>query len=403
MGSRLQLVNRTEEGRGACRNLFREAPCCEKPCCEAQPPAAPADDGANVDHAGNGKPAAAKKWASEEDAGTDSEDAERVSSRRPFRIKEHYDWESSPLELKRRYLGIDECAIYGREIVGREVAVYSRKHLQWCKGRILSFREQALKHRVKYDHGWPADEEDLTLSKEWFQFLSVSSRFVLFDSSRGSRLTDLFSPSKPTSKMEAANPTYGKGFYPKGRAAVGQDISIYWPGMGAWYKAQVMDYDETKRMHSVSYVEGKAKPAWIRMKHEVVRFLNPPPETKRKLEQHHVTSEKKRRTMERSAKTEAKACLEECAPVEGKPQTQTERVADALLILFQQGGTFNRQELQREVLDEDMHESVLSHILHSMSAMGLIDYEPRSNKPVQWKGVKGLEEKIDSLMPGKLD
>ena len=107
--------------------------------------------------------------------------------------------------------------------------------------------------------------------------------------------------------------------------------------------------------------------------------------------------------MERSAKTEAKACLEECAPVEGKPQTQTERVADALLILFQQGGTFNRQELQREVLDEDMHESVLSHILHSMSAMGLIDYEPRSNKPVQWKGVKGLEEKIDSLMPGKLD
>ena len=108
--------------------------------------------------------------------------------------------------------------------------------------------------------------------------------------------------------------------------------------------------------------------------------------------------------MERSAKTEAKACLKECAAVQGKPQTQTERVADALLILFQQGGTLNRKELQREVLDEGMNNAVLDHILHSMSAIGLIDYGLRcSGKPIQWKGVKGLEEKLSSLMPGKLD
>ena len=71
---------------------------------------------------------------------------------------------------KRQASDLKTTSIFGREVVGRKVAIFWRKPGQWFKGKIHSYIDKTQKHFVKYEDG---DQAEVNLTRERFQFLTV--------------------------------------------------------------------------------------------------------------------------------------------------------------------------------------------------------------------------------------
>jgi len=142
---------------------------------------------------------------------------------------------------KRQASDLKTTSIFGREVVGRKVAIFWRKPGQWFKGKIHSYIDKTQKHFVKYEDG---DQAEVNLTRERFQFLT-----------------------NPRAGA-APNPTYQGS--PKGKEAVGHKVRVYWPAMSRWYVGRVKEYNKATGKHLIAYQDGEQH--LVLLRNEAVRF-----------------------------------------------------------------------------------------------------------------------------------
>jgi hypothetical protein len=107
--------------------------------------------------------------------------------------------------------------VAGKEVVGRQVAVWNAKLNDWPKAVVAQFNAATQQHLVRYSERRPGEvkhrEEWASLARLRFQWLS--------DPPPGA----------------GANPTYAAA--PRGEEAVGWRVKVFWPGMARWYQGRV--------------------------------------------------------------------------------------------------------------------------------------------------------------------
>ena len=143
----------------------------------------------------------------------------------------------------------DPTLVAGKEAIGRPIAIWSNKAMEWAKATIAQFNAEKGQHLVRFSEREPGSvkhaESWLLLSKTRFQWLE-----------------------KPPANMPP-NPTNAGA--PKGEEAVGYKVRVFWPGMARWYLGTVQAYEMETGLHTVKYRDGDVQK--LKLRNEAVVYL----------------------------------------------------------------------------------------------------------------------------------
>ncbi|PRW60087.1 Histone-lysine N-methyltransferase ATX2 [Chlorella sorokiniana] len=142
-----------------------------------------------------------------------------------------------------------KVVVYGKEVVGRQVGVWSAKAADWPKAVVAQFNGAADQHLLRYLER-PAGsikhhEEWVCLARTRFQWLAAPPP-----------------QAKPNPSWDGA---------PRGDDAVGYKVKVFWPGMSKWYVGKIMSFDPKTKLHSVKYRDGDT--AELELRHEAVQYI----------------------------------------------------------------------------------------------------------------------------------
>ena len=144
----------------------------------------------------------------------------------------------------------DPTLIAGKEVIGRQIAVWSNKTMEWAKATIAQFNGEKGQHLIRFSDREPGsvkhEESWVTLSKTRFQWLGAPPANV------------------------APNPTHVGA--PKGEETVGYRVRVFWPGMARWYQGTVQSYDSENGTHTVKYRDGDIQT--LKLRNEAVVYLD---------------------------------------------------------------------------------------------------------------------------------
>lgn len=144
----------------------------------------------------------------------------------------------------------DPTIIAGKEVVGRKVAVWNEKTMEWPEAVIAQFDPATAKHLVRFVERAPGsvkhEEQWINMTKHRFQWLS----------------------DQPANA--ASNPTYATA--PKAEEAVGYRVRVFWPGMARWYQGKIEGYNPDTKRHTVKYRDGDVQR--LQLRHEAVVYLD---------------------------------------------------------------------------------------------------------------------------------
>jgi len=142
----------------------------------------------------------------------------------------------------------DPQLVAGKEVVGRKIALWDDKLMDWPEAAIAQFDVDSGKHLVRFlersEGNVKHEERWIDLAKNRFQWLSDAAANA------------------------APNPTYAAA--PKGEDAVGYRVRVFWPGMARWYQGKIEAYNPDTKRHTVKYRDGDIQKLLLR--HEAVSF-----------------------------------------------------------------------------------------------------------------------------------
>lgn len=139
-------------------------------------------------------------------------------------------------------------SIAGSEVVGRPVAVWSQKRMEWPEGVVAKFNPGTKEHLVRFK-----DPSVLGVAEKWFRLGSIRFQWL-----------------KEQPEGAKPNPTAAGG--PKDHDCVGRRVKVFWPGMGRWYQGKVQSYDPATKRHRVKYRDGDVQQ--LRLRHEAVIWVD---------------------------------------------------------------------------------------------------------------------------------
>lgn len=102
------------------------------------------------------------------------------------------------------------------EVVGRPLAVWSQKLLDWPKAVVAAYRAETSEHLIRFQEP-PADQQP---REQWVRLGSTRFQWL-----------------REQPESAAPNPTYAGS--PHDDDCVGRRIKVFWPGMGRWYQGKV--------------------------------------------------------------------------------------------------------------------------------------------------------------------
>lgn len=152
--------------------------------------------------------------------------------------------------------------IAGKEVVGREIVVWSGKVMEWVKARIVQYEPETNKHLIQFS-SWSLKKDSSSnksssngnepdLEGKWLQLARTRFQWT----------------SKPPANAEP-NPTFVSA--PRAQEAVGYRVKVFWPGMAKWYQGKVEGYDAASKCHTVKYRDGDIQT--VNLRHEAVMYL----------------------------------------------------------------------------------------------------------------------------------
>lgn len=136
--------------------------------------------------------------------------------------------------------------VAGPEVVGRTLAVWDSKRMEWPKAVVTGFNASTGKHQIK-PRARDAPESWVDLARTRFQWVG--------------RPQPGAAPN-PTAARAPSDP----------QALVGARVKVFWPGMAKWYLGKVVGYDAPGKRHVVKYRDGDEQR--LQLRHEAVIYLD---------------------------------------------------------------------------------------------------------------------------------
>ena len=141
------------------------------------------------------------------------------------------------------------------EVVGRPLAVWSQKLLDWPKAVVAGYRPESGEHLVRYADPAAAASAD-----------QPPERWVKLGALRFQWLREQPAGAAP-------NPTAAGA--PSGEGAVGRRLKVFWPGMARWYQGKVQSFDAASGKHLIKYRDGDTQE--LALRHEAVIWVDAGP------------------------------------------------------------------------------------------------------------------------------
>jgi hypothetical protein len=111
--------------------------------------------------------------------------------------------------------GEKSVLVAAAEVVGRPLAVWSQKLLDWPKAVVAAYRPETQEHLIRFE-----DSAAMGVTEKW----------VRLGSTRFQWLREQAEGAEP-------NPTHSSA--PREDDCVGRRLKAFWPGMGRWYQGKV--------------------------------------------------------------------------------------------------------------------------------------------------------------------
>ena len=108
-----------------------------------------------------------------------------------------------------------QVLVAAAEVVGRPLAVWSQKLLDWPKAVIAAYKPESQEHLIRFEDP---------------QAMGVAEKWARLGSTRFQWLQDQPPNAGP-------NPTWASA--PRHDDCVGRRLKVFWPGMGRWYQGKV--------------------------------------------------------------------------------------------------------------------------------------------------------------------
>ncbi|GAB4820373.1 hypothetical protein N2152v2_007419 [Parachlorella kessleri] len=144
-----------------------------------------------------------------------------------------------------------QVLVAAAEVVGRPLAVWSQKLLDWPKAVIAAYKPESQEHLIRYEDP---------------QAMGVAEKWVKLGSTRFQWLQD-----QP--RDAGSNPTWAS--VPRHDDCVGRRLKVFWPGMGRWYQGKIQSYDPVSDKHCIKYRDGDVQE--LRLRHEALIWVDTGP------------------------------------------------------------------------------------------------------------------------------